>query len=284
MIHVKIHGKAHEKICTKVRERINEGVRQMLHERRRQIIDKIAKNHMVKVSDLVREFNVSIETIRRDLEYLEKRGYLKRVYGGAVPHGFYGQEPSYAHREVINHREKQAIAAKAATLIDDGDTLFMDVGTTTLEVARCLGTKNNLTVITNATLIGHTLMAQNKCRVILLGGELRPNELSVSGFLCSASIQYFHANKAIIGVGGITVEGGITDYHTEEAEIRRAMISRADMVIAVADHSKFGVSTLNCICETDRIDVLVTDWNIPSDTLAEYRSAGLNVIVAERLK
>ena len=256
----------------------------MLHARRSQIVDKITEERMVKVSDLMQKFDVSIETIRRDLEYLEKCGYLKRVYGGAVLDGLYGQEPSYEHREVINYHEKQAIAAKTAELIDDGDAIIIDVGTTTLEVAHCLGMKKNLTVITNATLVAHSLMAHENCRVILLGGELRRGELSVSGFLCNTNLQHFHANKAIIGVGGITIDGGISDYHIEEANCRRTMISRADKVIAVADYSKFDVTALNSVCEINRIDALVTDWSTPAKTLSAYRGAGVNVLVAQRLK
>lgn len=255
----------------------------MLHARRSQIVDKITEEHMVKVSDLMQEFNVSIETIRRDLEYLEKRGYLRRVYGGAVLDGFYGQEPSYERREVINYPEKQAIAARTCELIDDGDSVFIDVGTTTLEVAHCLSTRKNLTVITNATLVAQTLISNESCRVILLGGELRRGELSVSGSLCNANIQLFNANKAVIGVGGITIEKGITDYHLEEANIRRSMINRAEKVIAVADHSKFGVTALNYICEITRINTLVTDWNTPAKTVSAYFGAGTNVLVAQRL-
>ncbi len=255
----------------------------MLHQRRNQIIKKITEKRMVKVSDLMNDFKVSIETIRRDLEFLEKHGYLKRVYGGAVLSGLYGQEPAYEHREVINYDEKKAIAAKTAELINDGDIIFMDVGTTPLEVARCLHTKNNLTVITNSSLIAHILVANKSFHVILLGGEMRHGELSVSGFLCDINLQYFNANKAIIGVGGITTDTGITDYHIEEANNRRTMIQRVDKLIAVADHSKFGVVAMNNICPTNRIHTLVTDWNTPAKIVAEYRLAGLNVIVAPPL-
>lgn len=255
----------------------------MLQARRSQIVNKITEERMVKVSDLMQEFNVSIETIRRDLEYLEKQGYLKRVYGGAVLEGLYSLEPTYEHREIINYREKQAIAVKTAGLIEDGDTVFLDVGTTTLEVAHHLVEKKNLTVITNASLIAHSLITNETCRVFLLGGEMRRGELSMSGFLCDACLQYFHANKAVIGVGGITISGGITDYHTEEANNRRTMINHADKVIAVADYSKFGVTAMNSVCGIDRIHLLVTDWSTPSKVVAEYHSAGLNVSVAPQL-
>lgn len=252
----------------------------MLQERRSKIIDKITEERMVKVTELMREFDVSIETIRRDLEFLEKKGFLKRVYGGAILNEFFGEEPAYENREIINHDEKKAIANKAAQLIEDGDTIFMDVGTTVLDVAHCLLRRKNLTVITNSTFVSHTLVKNKDCRVILLGGQMRFGELSTSGFICDKNLEYFYASKAIIGVGGITIENGVTDYHLEEANIRRKMISLSDKVIAVADHSKFGVVAMNSICRLDQLNYLVTDWKTPLKTIDLYRSTGLNVIVA----
>ena len=255
----------------------------MLHERRNQIVERITASRMVKVADLMRDFHVSIETIRRDLEFLEDQGYLRRVYGGAVLRGAYGLEPSYEHREVINLAEKQAIAVKTAELIDDEDTLFIDLGTTTLEVTRCLGAKKNLTVITNATLIAQAAVSFG-FRVIMLGGELRRGELAVSGFLCESAMQNFFVNKLIMGVGGITLEGGVTDYNIEEANARRRMLERADTVIAVADYSKFGVTALNSICSVGKINMLISDATLPSKTLAEYKAAGVKIITAPLLK
>lgn len=238
---------------------------------------------MVKVTDLMKEYGVSIETVRRDLEYLEKSGYLKRVYGGAVLHGLYGQEPAYEHREIVNYEEKKAIGAKTAELIDDGDTLIIDVGTTTLEVVHCLKGKKNLTVITNATLIAQEIVQNEGCRVILLGGELRPGELAVSGHISDQNLQYFYANKLLMGVGGISLQSGCTDYHVEEANTRRIMLERSDMVIAVADYSKFGVTAMNFVCPPGRIDKLVTDWSTPSQTIREFREKGIDIIIADKI-
>jgi len=252
----------------------------LVQERRNRILEKLANERMVKAAELVGEFNVSMETIRRDLEYLGQLGYLERVYGGAVCKGFYGLEPDYSHREIKNLFEKQAIAAKTAELIENGDTLFIDVGTTMLELAKCLTRKSDLTVITNSTQIALTLVGNPSNRIILLGGELRSGELSVSGFLCEYGLQRFNANKAILGVGGLTIDGGISDYHINEAVSRRLMIERADKVIAATDFSKFGVKALNSVCPLKKIHVLVTDWSVPDKTLREYRDAGLKIIVA----
>jgi len=252
----------------------------LLQERRNSIVEKVMRERMVKVTDLMREFGVSIETIRRDLEYLEKIGTVTRVYGGAVSNKMFGHEPSYEYREIANYAQKKAIAAAAAELVGDGDTLFLDVGTTALEVARRLYTKKNLTVITNATKAAHAIVAGENSRVILLGGALRPGELSVSGFLTDQNMAYFHANTAILGVGGITLGNGVTDYHIEEANTRRAFIAQADKVIAVADYSKFGVTATNSVCPLSGITTLVTDWSVPAKVLDEYRAAGMHVIVA----
>ncbi len=256
----------------------------MLHQRRAEIIDKVKTNRMVKVTDLMKEYQVSIETIRRDLEYLEQTGYLKRVYGGAVLHGLYGEEPTYAHREVVNYREKQAIGAAAAALVEDGDTLFVDVGTTTLESIAFLRDKKNLTIITNATLIAQEAVKQDNCRVILLGGELRPGELSVSGHLTNQSLGQFYANKLLMGIGGISLHSGVTDYHIEESHTRRIMLERSDTVIGVADYSKFCVTAMNFICPAKAVHKLVTDWSTPSKTVKEFRAFGLDVIVADPIQ
>ena len=251
----------------------------MLHERRNDIVEKIMRTGTVKIADLAQEYGVSIETIRRDLECLEKYGYLNRVYGGAVSNKSYSREPTYESREVTNYAEKQAIAAVAASYIDNGSTLFMDVGTTSLEVARCLNGKKDLTVITNATKMAQSILAGDNNKIVLLGGVLRDGELSVSGFLAEQNLALFHVNTAVIGVGGITMNG-ITDYHIEEANLRRALLTRADKIIAVADHSKFGVVAMNWICPLSQISMLITDWLTPPRALLEYRAAGVEVVVA----
>lgn len=254
----------------------------MLHERRREIIELVKKQRMVKVTELVQRYGLSIETIRRDLEYLESKGFLRRVYGGAVLPSVFSQEPEFTHREVINSAEKQAIARAAAELIDNGDTVIVDVGTTARETVRCMLDKQDLTIITNSLLIAQEAMAGNHIRVILLGGELRTGEMSVSGFLAEENLSNFYANKLIMGLAGITLENGITDFHMGEANLRRLMIQQSEHTIAVADSSKFGVKAMNYICPIDKVDYLVTSNVTPEDTIADYRAQGLHVIVAEK--
>jgi DeoR family transcriptional regulator of aga operon/DeoR family fructose operon transcriptional repressor len=253
----------------------------MQHERRSNIVSKIRKLRVLKVNDLMREYQVSIETIRRDLEFLEQQGQLHRVYGGAILNSFYGVEEQYENREQINFPHKQAIGKRAASFISDGDTLFVDSGTTVMEFVRNLGNKKNLTVITCSLFAAQALASDSQdCRVILLGGELRRDELVVSGSLSTANLQNFFASKTVIGMGGITPERGITDFNFQEAGIRRLMIERANMVIGLADYSKFGVTVMNHICPVEKLNMLFTDWTTPDAVLDTYRSRGIEVYTA----
>jgi DeoR/GlpR family transcriptional regulator of sugar metabolism len=150
-----------------------------------------------------------------------------------------------------------------------------------MEAARELGLKKNLTVITNDTLIAHELIKNNgSCRVILLGGELRRGELTLSGTITDNNLEHFYATKMILGMGGISPETGVTDYHFQEASARRLMIQRATEVIGVADYSKFGVVAMNFICPLEKVNILITDWTIPAKVITEYRSRGLKVYAA----
>ena len=252
----------------------------MMEERRARIVVMLKSERTVKVNSLVEEFNVSIETIRRDLEFLEERDFLKRVYGGAVRKGAFSDEPAYDLREVKNLEAKRAIAAEAAALISDGDTVLFDIGTTCLEVARLLSDRTGITIITNSFMIAKEL-AGSRCRVFVLGGQLRGGELSLSGFLTSEALEHFNADKAIIGAGGITLDRGITDYHPEEAAVRRLMIEHSKYSIVVADSSKFGVVAMNAVSTLKEIGILVTDSQIPKEIRQGLRKTAVPTITVD---
>lgn len=255
----------------------------MLAQERHQIIlELLNKNGIVRVQDLMTTFNVSIETVRRDLDYLENQGFLRKVYGGAVISGKLSEEPSYSVREVAHLEEKRQIGIKCAELIENGETLIIDLGTTTLEVAKSLKRKKNLTIITNAVNIAQELVSVKDFRIFLAGGRLRSGDLSCSGFLTQDFLKQFNVDKAIIGVGGITLEDGVSDYHVEEAGARRIMIERSNKVIAVADYSKFGVKALTKVCDLKDIDVLVTDWNTDKNLLKKYRKYIKTIITCDK--
>ena len=254
----------------------------LAQERRQIIIDLINKHRVVKVQDLMATFNVSIETVRRDLDFLESQGYLRKVFGGAVLSKRLADEPSYSAREVANLEEKRQIGIKCAELVEDGETLIIDLGTTTLEVAKNLKDKRNLTIITNAINIALELINIKDFRVFFAGGRLRYGDLSCSGFLTEDFLRQFNVDKAIIGVGGITLEDGISDYHVDESGTRRVMIEQSNKVIAVADYSKFGVKAFTKVCDLEDIDVLVTDWNVDEHLLKKYKKVINTVLTCEK--
>lgn len=254
----------------------------MVHERHDKIIKLINTNRMVKVAELMKEFGVSIETVRRDLEFLEEKGYLKRVYGGAIANSPKGIEPEYSSREVSNLAEKTAIAEKVLELVEDRDTIAIDLGTTTLEVAKKLLSKNGLTILTNSMPIATELIANESFKIFMLGGQLRNREFATSGLLTVEFLSHFRVDKAIIGAGGITLKNGITDYHFEEAYVRKKMIDIAEKVIAVADYSKIGVSAFTKVCELNEVDVIVTDWNVSQKALQELRTEKTQVVVVPK--
>ncbi|MBO1001830.1 DeoR/GlpR family DNA-binding transcription regulator [Pseudogracilibacillus auburnensis] len=250
----------------------------LAQERYRIILEMLEVSQIVKVPELCERFNVSIETVRRDLEFLEQEGKLKRVYGGAVLNRQSSAEPSYNTRSTRNAAEKAMIGKKTAELISDGETLMIDLGTTTLEVARYLKDKKNLTIITNCMTIAQELVDVSTFRVILPGGILRPNELALSGFISEQFMREFNVDKTIIGVGGITKDNGISDYHLEETRVRKIMIEKGKQIIAVADHSKFGIKALVNVCSIDEIDTIVTNDKLKSNIAQEYIEQGIKVI------
>ncbi|MCI9229247.1 MAG: DeoR/GlpR transcriptional regulator [Dorea sp.] len=253
----------------------------MLQERRKKIMEMLQEDEIVKVSELMHLFDVSIETIRRDLEYLEERGSLSRVYGGAVLPQPKAIEPSYEKREVKNFDEKKAIGEKAVELVQDNDIIAIDIGTTTLEFAKALVGKKRITVITNSMKIAMVLTVDPDIRVIMLGGEVRSGEFSVSGSLAVSDMNRFNTEKLFLGIGGLSLTKGLTDYHMEETNLRRIAIANTQKVIALADYSKIGVIAMNNVCGLEDMDILVTDSQADHSVMSKLQEMGIDVIVSK---
>ncbi len=253
----------------------------MILDRHDKIIKLLEVHRKITIDELKRELNVSIETIRRDLKALEEQNLLRRVYGGAVLNSMTSAEPMYTTREALNMEEKRRIAKKTAELINDGDTIAIDIGTTVLEATRHLTGKNNLTVLTNSINAAQQLASNPTNKVYVLGGMLRWGENATSGYIGEQALDHFRVDKTLLGVGGFTIEDGVTDYMESEAQVRKKMISIAKQTIAVADYSKFGVTAFCKICDITQIHTLVTDARAPKTTLAQLKGMSLDVIVAE---
>lgn len=251
----------------------------MNRDRRNQIIDMVTQQRTVKNGELMERFGISIETVRRDLEYLEKQGYLQRVYGGAVLKAALGSEPEYTSRIKERYQEKMAIAAAAVRLINSGESVYLGVGTTVQAMANCFKNGEKITVFTNSLRTAISLSDTSDCKVILSGGQLRPKELALSGFPSEENFSHFNVDKAFIGIGGID-EIGITDFHIEEAQLHRQLIENARQAIILADHSKFGVRAMTNVCAIQDVDIVITDKNTPADLVRKLEQMGTQVIIA----
>ena len=251
----------------------------MNRERRHLIAKVVAENGSIKNEEIIERFGVSIETVRRDLDYLEKQGVIERVYGGAVRKNYHQTEPAYALRESKNSAEKRAIARACEELIGTNDTVFFDLGTTVLALANVLDANKKITAFTNA--LRTALVLTDKCAsVIVSGGKVRPTELAVSGALALENMAEFNVDKAIIGAAGVN-EDGISDFFEDEARIRRAVIDNAREVIVLCDSSKFNQRAMCKVCALDKITTLITDANAPERMIKAIKKAGVNVIIAK---
>lgn len=249
-------------------------------DRRNQIVEMITRQRTVKNSELMERFDISIETVRRDLEYLEEQGHLRRVYGGAVVNIAMGSEPEYANRAQHLSKEKAAIAAEATKLIAPRETIYLGVGTTVQAMAQYMKSFSEVTVFTNALRTAVELSELQGCTVILPGGQVRAKELTLSGFPAEENFDHFNVDKAFIGIGGIT-DTAVTDFHIGEARLHRQMIKNARQSIVLADSSKLGVRAMNNICALNEIDVVVTDGGAPKQIVKALEQAGVKVIIAK---
>lgn len=252
----------------------------MKDKRKDEILRLLTENRMMKAGELAEFFGVSMETIRRDLIGLEELKLIRRMHGGAALYTEYGIEPDYSFRTTENYNEKLLIGKKAAELVNDGDSIIIDLGTTALELAKFLKGKKDLTVFTNSIKIAYELMSEEDISLILLGGKVRLGEGTTSGYWSEEMIDLFYADKLFLGVGAIMPEYGVMDYHVEETNLRRHYIRQAKQVIALADYSKFGIKALNHVCKTKAIDYLVTDEKADKKAIKELREQGVKVLIS----
>jgi DeoR/GlpR family transcriptional regulator of sugar metabolism len=241
-------------------------------ERKSVILDCLEKEGKVMVLSLAEELRVSTETIRRDLLNLEREDKLKRVYGGAIQPSFRNDEAPYTLRQKMYANEKKAIGMRAAELIEDGSTIVIDNGTTTLELAKSIQGSKRLTILTNSLRVASCLlesisMERFTGKVILLGGEVNAEQHSISGTLCEQMMLQFRVDQAFLAVGGISITHGITDYDVNEAAMSRAFSAAAQEVIVLGDQSKLGISTFAHIVPFEQVDVIISEISCPREWL-----------------
>lgn len=250
--------------------------------RRRQYISELLKEQKaLSVEELRIMFNVSSMTIRRDLLKLESEGRLHRTRGGAEQVRTKEYEPSYHVRIKESQLEKEAIAKKACELVKEGDVIIVDVGSTLLSFVHALSQINHITVLTNWIPNVLELAKNPKIRTVLLGGTLRNAELSLIGGMTRDLLGSFNADKAFIGIGGLSTDRGITDFNMDEVEVKKAMIETAKEIIVLADHTKIERVAPIGVCTLGAVGKLVVDDGIDEKQLNLLRSQGMNVIIAE---
>lgn len=251
----------------------------LIEERRQHILTLIQQQGRVLVDELSNDLDLSKITIRKDLDYLQSKELLVRTHGGALPiQAGALSDPTIQEKEELHHEEKVKIARAAAAMVSEGQCIILDSGTTTTEIARSLTSFRHLTVITNALNIAADL-ARSNFEIILIGGTLRKNSLSVVGPLAEDVLKEMHADIVFLGVDGFDTKIGLTTPNLLEARVNRAMVEAAEQVVAVCDSSKFNRKSLSLIVGTSAIDLVITDSGLPPEEVKAIRDAGIEVTI-----
>ncbi|MBI9021240.1 MAG: DeoR/GlpR transcriptional regulator [Verrucomicrobia bacterium] len=224
-------------------------------ERKEVILETLAEDSSVSVSDLAKRLGVSVVTTRTDLATLEEEGVLVRTHGGAMP----AFHPQILVRMRQNKDRKAAIAKAAAAEIQDGETIIISAGTTTALIAKYLLGKRNIHIVTNNPLLLTYARTNPQLRVTLVGGEFRPSEEGLVGPLALRALDTFYVSKAFIGIDGASVKQGFTANSVESADLVRKMADQADQVFVISDSCKFGKPGFARILPFNGVDVLITD-------------------------
>ncbi len=240
----------------------------------------LAESGEVFVEPLSQKFEVSEVTIRNDLDQLEQKNMLIRARGGAIKmETSVGIDQRLADKNRINFQEKSRIGRKAAELVLETDTIIIDSGSTTAELVRNLPEFNDLTIITNALNIANQLLTKTNVNVIIPGGYLRKNSLSLVGPLAEKSLRNFNVDKAFLGVDGFDTKRGVFTPNVEEARLNEIMIEISKEVILLTDSTKFGKRSFAFICDVQAIDKVITDEGIREDDMKRLQDAGIEVII-----
>jgi DeoR family transcriptional regulator of aga operon len=266
------------KASSKVPPAESESGKQMLIEERRQHILSLAqKRGRVLVEELSESLGISRITIRKDLDYLQRRGVLQRTHGGALlPQSGTLFDPSIKEKEGRHLQEKQRIAIAAVDLIQEGQCVLLDSGTTTTAIARTLKKFSHLTIITNAVNIAAELSGTD-FEVLLTGGSLRKNSFSLVGPLAEEMLHDMHADILFLGVDGFDLEVGLTTPNVMESRVNRAMVKAAKMIVAVCDSTKFNRRSLSKIVDASSIHHVITDNNLPKETAEALRNLNIKL-------
>jgi DeoR family transcriptional regulator, fructose operon transcriptional repressor len=262
-----------------VHERPPDNVIAFAPERRERLRQIVRARRAVRIEDLRAELGVSVATIRRDLDELEQDGSLRRVHGGAVSVDDRVVEARFEAKAAQRLPQKQRIAARAVALIRREETVYLDSGSTCLEVARRLHGRDDLTVVTNSLPVIVELAGRGP-RIIVIGGELRPLSQAIVGPLGLPIIDELYMDRAFMGTFSLSLDGGLTTTDPAEAFTKRQMLARAREVALLADSSKLGTRAFAHAGRLDEIDLLITDATPDAIAQESFDRAGIRVLVA----
>jgi len=246
-------------------------------ERQHEIAEKVRRDGKVTVSELAGVFDITPETIRRDLKVLERQGVLRRVHGGAIEIARFRSEPAVSERTGHMVDEKTRIAEAALDLVPKSGAILLDAGTTTNVLAERIPADRDLTVITNSLPIATSLSTRSGIALWVVGGRCRPTTLATVDDWALRTLHQLRVDVAFIATNGITAGGGLTTPDLGEAAVKRAMVESGRQVVLLADHSKLGEEHLVSFADTSQIDVLITDDAADPHELDAIRSIGVEV-------
>ncbi|MSR31589.1 MAG: DeoR/GlpR transcriptional regulator [Gemmataceae bacterium] len=250
----------------------------LVEERRQRVLDLVSSKGFASLADLANQIQVSESTVRRDLEFWHQQGQLRRTHGGAIFVGDGGSFPSFEERTDSQLNEKQAVARAAAGRVRDGETILLDGGTTTLEVARLL-LGRSLQVVTNSLPIAVLLAGSRETDLVLLGGYIYPKTGVALGPFTIRMMQDLHVHQTLLSVSGLT-ERGLFNSNLLLVETERQMMRCADEVVLLADHTKIGKPALAFLCEWSEVDLLVIDKHLPEAKKSLLAQTGVRTLVA----
>jgi len=250
-----------------------------LAERHHQILDILKTEGSLNVLELCSKLNVSSVTIRKDLKLLETKNLLFRTHGGATLSNPYTSDRHVSEKEKIKAAEKMDIGRLGASLIDPDDCIIIGSGTTVLSLARAIKPLGKLTVITAALQVATELNQHPDIEVMVLGGMLRKNSTSGTGYYAEQMLEDFSCSKLFLGVDGIDTEFGITTTHVMEAQLNRKMMQAAQKTIVVTDSSKFGKRGFGRICGLEEVDQIITDAGITEHMQEKLKGLGIEVSI-----
>lgn len=248
-------------------------------ERQERVRQILRTRHAVRVEELKDELGVSTATIRRDLDELEEAGVLRRVHGGAVSVDLRPIEARFEAKAARHTAEKRRIAARALELVEPDSTIYIDAGSTCLELARLLGDRHDLTVVTNS-LPAIVELAGRAPRLVVIGGELRPLSQAIVGPLSIPLLDELYVDRAFMGTFSLSLDAGLTTTDPAEAFTKEHALTRAREVVLLVDSSKLGTRSFAHAGRLDQVDVVITDAELDADCAHIFENAGVRVMVA----